>query len=97
MSCQHTTSRARVRAYRGHPAGDIYAGPHGHVIFRIDDGDYRYRVDAARTKIETPQATIAASAARSPAGKRAEQAKAQLAPPRPACEAGRLDFDRQQE
>ena len=30
----------------------------GDVIFRIDDGDYRIAVDAARTKIATQQATI---------------------------------------
>src|SRR5689334_15258011 len=31
----------------------------GDVIFRIDDGDYRIAVDAARTKIGTQEATIA--------------------------------------
>src|ERR1019366_3329028 len=30
----------------------------GEVIFRIDDGDYRIAVDAARTRIATQQATI---------------------------------------
>ena len=30
----------------------------GDVIFRIDDGDYKIAVDAARTKIATQQATI---------------------------------------
>src|SRR6185369_6346413 len=30
----------------------------GDVIFRIDDGDYRIAVDAARSKIATQQATI---------------------------------------
>ena len=30
----------------------------GDVIFRIDDGDYRIAVDAARTRIATQQATI---------------------------------------
>src|SRR5262249_43001235 len=30
----------------------------GDVIYRIDDGDYRIAVDAARTKIATQQATI---------------------------------------
>ena len=30
----------------------------GDVIFKIDDGDYRIAVDAARTKIATQQATI---------------------------------------
>src|SRR5260370_5810344 len=30
----------------------------GDVVFRIDDGDYRIAVDAARTKLATHQATI---------------------------------------
>src|SRR5262249_34463427 len=30
----------------------------GDVIYRIDDGDYRIAVDAARSRIETQQATI---------------------------------------
>src|SRR5882672_5368030 len=54
-----TTLGARVS---GHIAvilpGDNVVVRAGDVIFRIDDGDYRIAVDAARTKIATQQATI---------------------------------------
>ncbi len=54
-----TTLGARVS---GHVA-TIFAGDNtlvkaGEVVFKIDDGDYRIAVDAARTRIETQQATI---------------------------------------
>src|SRR4030081_3019654 len=52
----------------------------GEVIFKIDDGDYRIAVDAARTKIATQQATIDRIGRQATALESAvEQAKAQLA------------------
>src|SRR6202165_3963881 len=38
--------------------GDNVVGRTGDVIFRIDDGDYRIAVDAARTRIATQQDTL---------------------------------------
>ena len=54
-----TTLGARVS---GHIAA-IFPGDNaqvgaGEVIFKIDDGDYRIAVNAARTRIDTQQATI---------------------------------------
>ncbi|WFU54131.1 HlyD family secretion protein [Bradyrhizobium pachyrhizi] len=69
----------------------------GDVIFRIDDGDYRIAVDAARTRIATQQATIerigrqVAAAASS-----VEQAQAQLVSAQAGLKRADLDFDRQQ-
>src|ERR1700726_1724465 len=54
-----TTLGARVS---GHVAtilsGDNTLVRAGEVVFKIDDGDYRIAVNAARTRIETQQATI---------------------------------------
>src|SRR5207237_467494 len=59
VRANNTTLGARVS---GHVAailpGDNSIVRSGDVIFRIDDGDYRIAVDAARTKIATQQATI---------------------------------------
>src|SRR4051812_2262694 len=69
----------------------------GEVIFRIDDGDYRIAVDAARTKIATQQATIDRIGRQVTAlESAAEQAKAQLASAEAALKRADLDFDRQQ-
>jgi membrane fusion protein (multidrug efflux system) len=93
-----TTLGARVS---GHIAailpGDNTLVRTGDVIFRIDDGDYRIAVDAARTKIATQQATIERIGRQVAAQVSAvEQAQANLA----SAEAGRkradLDYDRQQ-
>src|SRR4051794_12771510 len=69
----------------------------GDVIFRIDDGDYRIAVDAARSRIATQQATIdrigRQVAAMESAG---EQAKAQLVSAEAALKRAGLDFERQQ-
>jgi len=59
VRANNTTLGARIS---GHVAA-IYPGDNaivhtGDVIFKIDDGDYRIAVDAARTKIATQQATI---------------------------------------
>lgn len=69
----------------------------GEVIFRIDDGDYRITVDAARTRIATQQATIDRIGRQITAQESAvEQAKAQLASAEAALKRAGLDFDRQQ-
>jgi membrane fusion protein (multidrug efflux system) len=69
----------------------------GDVIFRIDDGDYRIAVNAARTRIATQQATIERIGRQVAAQQSAvEQAKAQLASADAASKRADLDFDRQQ-
>ena len=69
----------------------------GEVIFRIDDGDYRIAVGAARTKIATQQATIGRIGRQVTAQESAvEQAKAQLASADAALKRAGLDFERQQ-
>src|SRR5712671_1113582 len=59
VRANNTTLGARVA---GHVAailpGDNVVVSKGEVIFRIDDGDYRIAVDAARTRIATQRATI---------------------------------------
>jgi membrane fusion protein (multidrug efflux system) len=69
----------------------------GDVIFRIDDGDYRIAVDAARTRIATQQATIDRIGRQVTALESAvEQAHAQVVSAEAALKRAGLDFDRQQ-
>jgi membrane fusion protein (multidrug efflux system) len=69
----------------------------GDVIFRIDDGDYRIAVDAARTKIGTQEATIARFGRQVAAAVSAvEQAQANLASAEAGLKRAGLDYDRQQ-
>jgi membrane fusion protein, multidrug efflux system len=69
----------------------------GEVIFRIDDGDYRIAVDAARSKIATQQATIDRIGRQANALESAvAQANAQLASAQAALKRADLDFERQQ-
>jgi membrane fusion protein, multidrug efflux system len=69
----------------------------GDAIFKIDDGDYRIAVDAARTRIETQQATIERIGRQVTAQESAvEQAKAQLASAEAGLKRADLDYDRQQ-
>ncbi len=69
----------------------------GDVIFRIDDGDYRIAVDAARSRIATQQATIDRIGRQVTAMESAaEQAKAQLVSAEANQKRAELDFDRQQ-
>src|ERR1700716_2556152 len=69
----------------------------GEVIFKIDDGDYRIAVDAARTKIATQQATIDRIGRQVTAMESAvEQTKAQLLSAEAGVKRAGLDFDRQQ-
>ena len=94
-----TTLGARVS---GHVV-TIFAGDNalvraGEVVFKIDDGDYRIAVDAARTKIETQQATIERIGRQIVAQESAvEQARAQTASAEAGLKRAGLDFDRQQE
>jgi membrane fusion protein (multidrug efflux system) len=69
----------------------------GDVIFKIDDGDYRIAVDAARTKIATQQATIERIGRQVLAlESMVAQTKAQLASAEAGQKRADLDFDRQQ-
>ena len=77
--------------------GDNVVVRTGDVIFRIDEGDYRIAVDAARSKIATQQATIDRIGRQVTAQESAvEQAKAQLASADAALKRAGLDFERQQ-
>jgi len=98
VRANNTTLGARVS---GHITailpGDNTLVRAGDVIFRIDDGDYRIAVDAARTKIATQQATIDRIGRQVTALESAvEQAKAQLASADATLKRAGLDFDRQQ-
>jgi len=98
VRANNTTLGARVS---GHVAaimpGDNVVVRKGEVIFRIDDGDYRIAVDAARTKIATQQATIDRIGRQVTALESAvAQAKAQLASTEAALRRAGLDFERQQ-
>jgi membrane fusion protein, multidrug efflux system len=98
VRANNTTLGARVA---GHVAailpGDNVVVRKGDVIFRIDDGDYRIAVEAARTRIATQQATIDRIGRQVTAMESAaEQAKAQLASADASLKRAGLDFDRQQ-
>ncbi len=98
VRANNTTLGARVS---GHVAaifpGDNAVVHTGDVIFKIDDGDYRIAVDAARTRIATQQATIDRIGRQVAAMESAvEQAKAQLVSADAALKRAGLDFDRQQ-
>ena len=69
----------------------------GDVVTRIDDGDYRIAVDAARTKIATQEATIARIGRQVTAQESAvEQAQANLASAEAGLKRAGLEYDRQQ-
>ncbi|MGJ4948250.1 efflux RND transporter periplasmic adaptor subunit [Bradyrhizobium sp. HKCCYLS20291] len=69
----------------------------GDVIFRIDDGDYKIAVDAARSKIATQEATIARIGRQIAAQQSAvEQAQANLTSSEAAMKRAGLDYERQQ-
>jgi membrane fusion protein, multidrug efflux system len=98
VRANNTTLGARVS---GHIAailpGDNTLVRAGATIFRIDDGDYRIAVDAARTRIATQQATIDRIGRQVTAlESAAEQAQAQVASADAALKRAGLDFDRQQ-
>ncbi len=98
VRANNTTLGARVS---GHVAailpGDNSVVRAGDVIFRIDDGDYRIAVDAARSKIATQQATIDRIGRQVAAMESAaEQSRAQLASSEASLKRAGLDFERQQ-
>jgi membrane fusion protein, multidrug efflux system len=98
VRANNTTLGARVA---GHVAAILPADNAivhtGDVIFKIDDGDYRIAVDAARTRIATQQATIDRIGRQVTALVSAvEQASAQLASSEAALKRAGLDYDRQQ-
>jgi membrane fusion protein (multidrug efflux system) len=98
VRANNTTLGARVS---GHVAailpGDNVVVRRGDIIFRIDDGDYRIAVDAARSKIATQQATIDRIGRQVTAMESAaEQARAQLVSAEASLKRAGLDFDRQQ-
>ncbi|MFH1343898.1 MAG: HlyD family secretion protein [Pseudomonadota bacterium] len=98
VRANNTTLGARVS---GHIAailpGDNVVVRTGDVIFRIDDGDYRIAVDAARARIATQQATIDRIGRQVAAMESAaEQARAQLASSEAMFKRAGLDFERQQ-
>jgi membrane fusion protein (multidrug efflux system) len=98
VRANNSTLGARVS---GHIAsilpGDNAVVHTGDVIFRIDDGDYRIAVDAARSKIATQQATIDRIGRQVAAMESAvEQARAQLTSAEASLKRAGLDFERQQ-
>ena len=98
MRANNTTLGARVS---GHIAailpGDNALVHTGEVIYRIDDGDYRIAVDAARTKIATQRATIERIGRQVTAQESAvEQAQAQVVSAEAGLKRAGLDYDRQQ-
>jgi membrane fusion protein (multidrug efflux system) len=98
VRANNTTLGARVA---GHIAailpGDNKPVKAGDVVFKIDDGDYRIAVDAARRKIATQQATIERIGRQVSAQESAvEQAKAQMTSADAASKRAQLDFDRQE-
>jgi membrane fusion protein, multidrug efflux system len=69
----------------------------GDVVARIDDGDYRLAVDAARDKVATQKATIERIGQQIAAQQAAvEQANAQLDSAQAGATRARLELDRQQ-
>src|ERR1700756_3641309 len=77
--------------------GDNTLVHQGDVALRIDDGDYRIAVDAARTRIATQQATIDRIGRQVAAQTSAvEQAQANLASAEAGLKRATLDYDRQQ-
>jgi membrane fusion protein, multidrug efflux system len=69
----------------------------GDVVIRIDDGDYKIAVDAARTRIATQEATIERIGRQITAQESAvEQAQANLASAEAGLKRAGLDYDRQQ-
>ena len=70
----------------------------GDLLIKIDDGDYKIAVDAARAKIATQEATIARIGKQADAQvSMVEQAKAQLDSMQAAVKRAQFDYDRQQQ
>jgi membrane fusion protein (multidrug efflux system) len=98
VRANNTTLGARVS---GHIAailpGDNTLVHTGEVILRIDDGDYRIAVEAARSKIATQEASIDRIGRQVTAQESAvEQASANLVSAEAGLKRAGLDYDRQQ-
>jgi len=93
-----TTLAAKVSGYVSSIDADDNAFVHaGDVIARIDDGDYRLAVDAARGKIATQQAAVDRIGQQIPAQRAlVDQAKAQLISAQAAATRAQSELDRQQ-
>jgi membrane fusion protein (multidrug efflux system) len=93
-----TTLAAKVSGYVSTIAVSDNAYVHaGDLIARIDDGDYRLAVDAARDKAATQQATVDRIGRQIPAQQAlVEQAKAQLASARAQATRSQSELERQQ-
>jgi len=98
VRANNTTLGARVTGHIAAILPDDNVVVHaGDVIFKIDDGDYRIAVDAARTRIATQQATIDRIGRQIAALESAvDQAKAQVVSAEAGLKRAGLDFDRQQ-
>jgi membrane fusion protein (multidrug efflux system) len=98
VRANNTTLGARVS---GHIAailpGDNTLVHTGEVVLRIDDGDYRIAVEAARSKIATQEASIDRIGRQVTAQESAvEQASANLVSAEAGLKRAGLDYDRQQ-
>jgi membrane fusion protein (multidrug efflux system) len=93
-----TTLGARVSGHIAAILPDDNVVVHaGDVIFKIDDGDYRIAVDAARTRIATQQATIDRIGRQVTAlASAVEQANAQVVSADAGLKRAGLDYERQQ-
>jgi membrane fusion protein, multidrug efflux system len=98
VRANNTTLGARVSGHVAAILSDDNVAVHaGDVVFKIDDGDYRIAVDAARTRIATQEATIDRIGRQVTAMQSAvEQTKAQLTSAEAASNRAQLDYDRQQ-
>jgi membrane fusion protein (multidrug efflux system) len=92
-----TTLAAKVSGYVSSvDAADNSVVHAGDVIARIDDGDYRIALDAARDKVETQRATVARIGEQITAAQaQFEQAKAQLASAQAAATRADSEYARQ--
>jgi len=98
VGAKNTTLAAKVSGYVEAVLVDDNAHVHaGDVIAKIDDGDYRLAVDAARGKVTTQQATIDRIGKQVDAQQAAiDQAKAQLASAQAGATRTDLELARQQ-
>jgi membrane fusion protein (multidrug efflux system) len=92
-----TQLAAKVSGYvQAVPVGNNQPVKAGDVIARIDDGDYRLALQAAKDKLATQQATIARVGRQAEAGRaQVVQAEAQLMAAQADAERATSDFERQ--